>query len=41
MPKLTCPDCGYGMAMRVTTCAHCRKIAKKLAEIVRRDMESA
>ncbi len=41
MPRLTCPVCGYGMAMRVTTCAHCRKIAKKLAEIARKDLESA
>jgi len=41
MARLTCSVCGYGMAMRVKTCAHCRKIEKKLAEIARRDMESA
>jgi len=41
MAKLNCSVCGYGMAMGVTTCAHCRKISKKLAEISRRDLESA
>ena len=35
MPKLNCPDCGYGMAFRATSCAHCRKKAKKLAEAAR------
>jgi hypothetical protein len=39
--KLHCSVCGYGMAGGATSCAHCRKIAKKLAEIARRDMESA
>ena len=41
MAKLTCSVCGYGMAMGVTTCAHCKRISKKLAEIARRDQESA
>ena len=35
MALINCPDCGYGMALRATSCAHCRKIAKKLAEAAR------
>jgi len=39
--KLTCPVCGYGLAMRVTSCPHCRKKAKKLSDAARRERESA
>jgi bacterioferritin-associated ferredoxin len=35
MAKLNCSVCGYGMARGATSCAHCRRKAKKIAEEAR------
>lgn len=35
MAKRNCEVCGYGMARGATSCAHCRRQAKKIAEEAR------